>query len=519
MKRWLARSQAGLLGRCRRATVLVTLLTLAVYVRTMAPSVTWSHNGADSGDLVTAAINLGVPHPTGYPLYVMLGRLFTMWPGGEPAREVTFLSAASAALAVGVFFWIALRRLVDLEGAEIGPAVAAAWAGVGLAAFGELLWSQATIAEVYGLHALLVALWVAVALYAPTSRRPYLLAAVLGLGLAHHVTIVLLLAGLWPFLRSIRRWATPRRLLALGLCLLPGMLAYAYIPLRAAAEPVPNWGRVVDLSGFLWEVTGEVYRGYLRSPSPSFLLPRLRTVAAIWVRELGPWGLALALLGLWRSLEIDRRPSLAGLTYVLLLSGYVALYPTVDSQLYLIPAVLVCGLWIAHGAIVVVHGVQDWLAAVGRSQRTARVVAWVLAALPILALVVRFPSMDLHRDNEATEYARSVLAAAAPNALVITEGDQQTFALWYLRYGLRERPDVMLAERGLLAFSWYRENLAARHPALAPLTEASDARGAIYIAVQEVARQHPLQLTYTDSYADSIGAWEQQGPLFTLLRR
>jgi Protein of unknown function (DUF2723) len=133
------------------------LLFLAVYVRTAAPSVL----SGDSAEFQLAAPLLGVPHPTTYPLYVLLGKLATLLvPFGDMAWRVTLVSALSAALAVALFYMLA-RRVAGLPGA----AVAALALGVAPG-----LWNAATLAEVY---ALLAALLAGLGyLLAPTAAEP-----------------------------------------------------------------------------------------------------------------------------------------------------------------------------------------------------------------------------------------------------------------------------------------------------------------------------------------------------------
>src|SRR5262249_55419539 len=154
----------------------------------------WWFGGSDSGDLVSAAAEPGVPHPTGYPLFIVLGHLATLIPGAEPAARVNALNALLAALAVGavaatiaalappaskspgspgmsptppppedaVERELAGRRpageapVVNSHGDVITP-VAAAVAALATGT-SSLFWSQAIIGEVYALHAALVAL-------------------------------------------------------------------------------------------------------------------------------------------------------------------------------------------------------------------------------------------------------------------------------------------------------------------------------------------------------------------------
>ena len=71
----------------------VGALALAVYLLTLAPTITWRNEGADSGDFVTAAVTFGIPHPPGYPLYTLIAAGFARLPLAEPARGVNLFSA------------------------------------------------------------------------------------------------------------------------------------------------------------------------------------------------------------------------------------------------------------------------------------------------------------------------------------------------------------------------------------------------------------------------------------------
>ena len=151
-----------------------------LYWLTLAPGLTWSHFGADGGELLAAATTNGVPHPPGYPLYMLLlqgwlaaaARLF---PASDLAWRGNLLSALLAAVSVGLSVPLMARLLKRLivgdpqaTTAESG-AVLWLWASLGSLAWGasQQLWSQALITEVYALHALIIVLllWL---LFAPT---------------------------------------------------------------------------------------------------------------------------------------------------------------------------------------------------------------------------------------------------------------------------------------------------------------------------------------------------------------
>jgi hypothetical protein len=139
----LTRSPAHPLTRSPLAATLLFLLFLAVYVRTAAPSVL----SGDSAEFQLAAPLLGVPHPTTYPLYVLLGKVATLLvPFGDLAWRVTLVSAFCAALAVALFLPLA-RRVAGLPGASVAALALGVAPG---------LWNVATLAEVYALLAALL---------------------------------------------------------------------------------------------------------------------------------------------------------------------------------------------------------------------------------------------------------------------------------------------------------------------------------------------------------------------------
>ena len=134
----------------------VFLLTLGVYIKTMAPAVSFW----DCGEFIATSYILGVPHPPGSPLYVLLGRVFSLFPIGDIAARVTFMSALSSALAVWCVYLSMLalgRRALGgqplqpfRDSRDIGILAGAVLASL-LLAFSYTQWFNATEAEVYGM--------------------------------------------------------------------------------------------------------------------------------------------------------------------------------------------------------------------------------------------------------------------------------------------------------------------------------------------------------------------------------
>ena len=210
----------------------VALVAFALYLATLAPTVLYYQNPTmyDPAMLQAEAHVLGVGHPSGYPTYMMLTKLFTYLPVGDVAYRVNLASAAYAAVAVFLVYLVALRLS--------GRVVAAA---IGALAFGasQTFWSQATLAEVYTLNALFIAsVLLVLLLWRDTRRDRYLLAAafLMGLSLTHHLTSGLLLPAGALFVFVVDRGKLRDRRLVLGWAGLFAvrLLTYLYLPIRAA---------------------------------------------------------------------------------------------------------------------------------------------------------------------------------------------------------------------------------------------------------------------------------------------
>jgi hypothetical protein len=168
----------------------VGLLSFIVYVCTLAPTITWGNDGVDSGDLATAVAVGGVPHPPGYPTYLLLGELFKRLPFGDIAYRFNLLSATCAALSVALIALVIQQTLTVARcqaqpEEEIGQAHRLIWfcaASASLTlAFSSTFWSQAVITEVYALNVLLGAALLYGALQVQPANEKWLVPGLLDL--------------------------------------------------------------------------------------------------------------------------------------------------------------------------------------------------------------------------------------------------------------------------------------------------------------------------------------------------
>ena len=502
-----------------RAAIFVGGASLALYLVTLAPTITWANFGADGGDLISAAVTLGVPHPPGYPLYITLGYLFAQLPIGNVAFRLNLFSAVCMALAAALTTWSVAgitpipgpspvdKKPSTGEGSKLPPLSAASRgrgrAGVGVLAglafaAAPMVWGQATIAEVHALNVLLVA--AILALLAPivfrgepiSTRRLSCAFFILGLSLTNQLT-TLALVPLF-FITLHRSLVTRHSSLVTRYALrfthyaLPFLLAltpYLLLLPRAAAQPPINWLGEATWASFWPFITAELYRGYAFALPLSEFPARMIAFAQLLVMQFGWIGLGLIGFGIYRARRHIVAPSITVALYVIFALGY----NTADSQLYLIPVWLFGAYAIAAGAQILAHHAHLPWRAVPGSRTTHHVLRstyyahlpWravpglLIILIPGLSILNNFAAQDLHADRSAENFARAVLAAAPADAIIITHRDAHTFTLWYYRHVEAQRPDVAEIDARLAAYPWYD-----------PMLRAQNARRAQSAALNEV---------------------------------
>jgi len=481
-------------GRLRAGVLIgLFLFPFFVYLDTLAPSITWRHDGADGGDLIAAAYTLGIPHPTGYPLYVLLAKLFTFLPWGDIAYRVNLMSAFFAAATVPLVYLASSILLTPTVAPDKGPVlstaegwsdrIAAPVASVTAAlafAFSPVFWSQAVIAEVYTLNAFFVALMIYLLLHCGRTRTfsngPrlfYSLAFFYGLSLGNHLSMLLLLpAGLFLAIRGeCRRFLKPKTLVAAFAFFLLGLSVYLYLPLRAAQHPPINWGDPHTGSGFSWLVTARLYRHFVFALPWKYILARVSAWSALLVQQFGWWGLFLGLIGLWFWWNKDRTFCGFSVVFVVSSSIYAIGYNTTDSYVYLIPSFLIMALWLGKGVHCVLIALRELFVRTARTVKPSSTFfllsSCAFLLLPLSSLANNYGALNLNSDQTASDYGAGVLGALPANAIIIADTDPHTFALWYFHYAEGVRADVAVLNATLLQYDWYREGIRRLYPHLA----------------------------------------------------
>lgn len=443
--------------RARHYLLFLVLALLPIYLLTMGRTV----GRADTFEFQVVIPQLGIVHPTGYPLYLLLGKLFTYIPLGSVAWRIN-LASAIFALTAAAFLFLLVRRLLRDDLAALLAAV--------LMGLLPTFWSQAIEAEVYTLHALVVlaALYLMALLLEGdnprhTHRQLLLLALVLGLGLTNHLTTIILLPAALLTLAFILpqspisrpeqpsapissqpisnlRSLIPRLLLSF---LLP-LLLYAYLPLRWAAvndEPM-GLGRFVD-----WVIGGR-FQGalnlwaWLEDPS------RYGVVGRLLISEWQPtWLLAFSLIGLIYLLARRRRVAAILLLTAAGYAYYGLSYYVADLAVFILPIHLILALLWGLGVGVVIRTLAHAVNRVADSadaskQLIAVCLAAILSAVIVLSAARAWPSLDRSQADGGTQWARGVLQLPLPSGAAILADSERFPPLYYLQQAEGVRPDL-----------------------------------------------------------------------------
>ncbi len=391
----------------------------------------------DSGELVTAVHLLGIPHPTGYPLYVLLGKLWTLGlPFGSIAWRMSLFSAACAAGACAALFLL-LRTSARLD------RVAALLAAL-LLAFAPSFWGEANVQRVYALNALFVVLaaWAAWRWNEQRSAGRLALAFfVCGLGATNHTFLAVEGVALGLFAVSVEPslLSRPRELLGAAAAAFAGLLVYAYLPLRSQANPLLDWGDPETLERFVDVVLRRDFWDRAWIEGPADLVP----ITADWARSLvfeSAWvGPGLAAL----ALAAARRRGWPVLFPLLVMLGNLVSLALHGSR---------SDLFIWHRYYIPSYAMLALLAGLGcqvLSERLPRALRLLPLALPAVLLVSGWSAFDRSRYRVSEAFAEEVLRALPPGAHLSASDDNVLFTLLYLHLVEGRRPDVDLVMAGV----------------------------------------------------------------------
>jgi hypothetical protein len=453
----------------RLVPFLAFLFLAALYLATLTPSVA----GGDSGELTAAALTGGVPHPSGYPLFALLARLFAALPlGHSPAWRVNLLSAIPMAAAGGTVCAVVQSWTRNSAAGLLAAAL-----------FGTdpLVWSHATSAEVFGLNAMFVALafyfWSRVE-RTLSRREVFALLFASGLAMCNHHTYVFVGAPL--VLRSL--WIARRNLGVGGMALafafgISGLLPYLYLVPASASAAAVSWGDETSIGGLFGHVLRSSYGTFSMGrtgPQTVFVAHGtfLPTLWHMWGRafpRLLWFGPLLAVTGLYLGIR-NRLTRKAASVLLFVLCFYSLTFCALANLSTSRPHLLaVLGRFCIESdlllAIASGLGFSALLQRLGAPSAWQRVLPVGVGAVFVIGVAVHAGQANRRNNTVFRDFVTTAFASLPPNAIVITSmGDDITGSVFYLHEVEKLRTDVIHLDSDYLAKPWYTARKRRLHP-------------------------------------------------------
>ena len=449
MKSWIRTLRASIFPinylRARfSAGFLLALLTFLVYLNTLAPGV----YGLDRAELATGVSTMGIVHPPGYPIYILLGRLFSLLPFGDIAYRLNLMSAVFGSLTIMWVYKIIHKLIGNMKFALAAAAIFAA---------SNYFWTMALLAEVYTLHTFFLALniwWLLKWREYGTNKYLYGFVYTFGLSLTNHTSSILFTFGfVWLIFSSpFWKWRNVSMIVRMSGLFLIGLIPYIYLPLSVGANPSLNYIEtyygvdLLKLKGLWWMISGQAYRifafGYSLDQIPGEVY---RFIGYLWRNYLGVG----AIIGIFGIPLFWRRDRNSLISLMLIFGGnmiFFVNYRVIDKDTMFLPAFLVWAILISWG---MQAAMTQWNRLITRKlllpkARSAMPVMFFL--IPILAFVFNWNWVDKSEEYGPQHFAERVLSTTDQNALIVAPWSSAVI-LEYYQIVLGKRPDITIYNR------------------------------------------------------------------------
>lgn len=415
--------------------------------------------GGDVGDLVTASAVGGVAHPPGYPLFTLLGYLFSKVFFFLPAvKAVGIISALSSTLATLIFFSISYEFIKNRIIAYISALILS---------FSYLFWLYSEIAEVFALNNLL-ALGLFYCAYRFYRTRKimffYLQFLVLGLGMSNHHTIIFLLPGVFVLISgNLKILLRPAIFTKAIMAFVVGLLPYLYVLVASYYNPIINWNGEPTLTNLLNLFTRKIYGTLQATPFSSTSIDEkwviFTTYLGALISNISIPVLIIAILGMIFTLQKNKRIFLALITIFVITGPFFSVYAAfplintfniaVSERFYILSYVFLL-LFIPFGVLSIINISKIFFL----NKFYPQVFLFAFFFIPLLFFIKNNSRVNLSRLDVASNYSRNLLMLPS-NSLILLSGDTALFNTWYVQNVLHVRPDIKAVWHGGLTGSSY----------------------------------------------------------------
>lgn len=456
-----------------------SIIVFIIYLFTLAPSVIQ----IDSGELATVQYTLGIAHPTGYPLFTMLGFLFLQIPLGlRKITQANLLAAIWSAFAIYFFIKVLIVLLINVEekknnvvskkkqktvaaikfneDQKIFSIIAAAF----FLAFSKTFWMQSTSVEVYSFQSMLFALILFFSFKAFSSKeessKTWLLVGLsFAFGFSNHMTTLLAIpfaAILFFFKEKLTTSSIKIIFKTLVLSIPVLVLIYLYLPIRAAQNPIMNWGNPINFENFWRHFTGRQYQVWLFA-SFEATKKQLGNFVSNFPSEFTIVGLFIGLIGFIFLYKINKKIFLTTLATFLFAVLYSVNYDIVDLDSYFLLAYMIFSIWILFGFLLLFSKLEQLL-------KTKRMIIPIFTILIFVPLASNKSEVDQSDVYTFEDYTKTILNGVEKNSIILSyQWDYFISASYYFQNVEHFRKDVVVVDKELLRRSWYYNQLKRNH--------------------------------------------------------
>ena len=480
--------------------ILTGFIAFVVYLFTLAPSVIQ----IDTGELAAVQATLGIAHPTGYPLYTIIGFLFSKIPlPFTTIYQLNLLAALYCAIAVSVFTYTAkfildnieifsTQKVINadkkkkqskkhkaekkqsskifLEFNEPIKILSAVLAGLALA-FSKTFWFQSTSVEVYSFHLLLMSLIIFTLLKAYVKKEEsednikskswLFFAFFLALGFTNHMTTLLIFPGV-AYLYFNKWRFNKNSFLRIGLMLLVFLpvlvLIYSYFPIRASQQPFFNWGNPVDLERIIRHISGFQYQVWLFSSTEAakeqldYFIGNLISEFSITI--------LVVVFGIIVTFIKSRKLFIFLFISFLFTVLYSINYDINDIDAYFLLAYVSLSFFSILGFVKIFSELSN-------NKIVRSITVFVAALIITFQAYSNFSEVDQSKTYVYEDYTRTLLSSVEKDAIIFSyQWDYFISASYYYQFVENLRRDIVVVDKELLRRSWYYVQLDSKYPGL-----------------------------------------------------
>lgn len=442
-------------------TAAIFVAALVYYGRQVCPTFYFW----DSAELTAAVMSGGIPHPPGFPLYLILAKLFCLIMPFDHGFALGLFSAVCGAGSVAVFYLICLNLLKgNLSNDTIARILA--FGGSLILVTTASLTAQSTRAEVYTLNLLLflIAFYFLSKLITVNKNgilisRYFILASLfIGMGLAnHHLTMLLALPALIYLAVSLRVKA--RVIFGSVVALLVPVTLYVYLIFLAGKSPDLNWGNPTNLGGLIAVITGKGFNTPISAFSISHLSENIAFDISLLYRQIGPIVAVLSLIGLYSAFKTSKR-----IFSFLLICIMFNLFSTIFNEYYYYENTDLHGYLLISIVATIIVSLIGLRKLIGRIPKRFSIptISLTLAIAVIVPAYANIGWGDLRGNYSAKRLAETYIKDCPRGALVITSSYNTYFILKAAQNACGYRKDLLVLNVYLFGQGWYRDDIARR---------------------------------------------------------